>query len=107
MDKQLLATVVSEAKPESGQLHRSSGNFSTDSITPGALYVTFEVVDSPNPDAIHFDVMRDKSVGFDPIEYKNAYSGFQSNNVEPFRSLYIANPENASAPFTVNVYSIS
>ena len=107
MAKTLVATVVSNDKPQSGQKHRSSGNFSTDSIPQGTSYVSFEVTDTANPDIIHFDVMRDKSMGIDPTEYSNAYSGFQSDNVTPHRSLYIANPKNASGDFTVNVYANS
>ena len=104
MGQTLLATVISDPQPQPGQEHRSSGNFSTDLIPADTQYVSFEVVDNPNSSFIHFDVMEDKTLRVDPIIYENAYSGFESNIVTPYRSLYIANPQSATQEFTVNIY---
>ncbi|MFD2573189.1 hypothetical protein ACFSUS_21280 [Spirosoma soli] len=105
MAQTLLATVVSDPQPQPGQKHRSSGNFSTDSMPSGTKYVSFQVINTANPDIIHFDVMQDVSMGIDPTRYSDAYNGFQSNYTDPHRSLYIANPRNASGNFTVQVYA--
>lgn len=109
MGQTLLATVTSSPKPQPGQTHRSSGNFSTDSMPSNAKYVLFTVQPSggDDPNAIHFDVMQDKSAAHDPTRYSNMYNNAQGSYVEPQRSLYIANPTGATADFTVSVYAVT
>ncbi|WP_010244139.1 hypothetical protein [Acetivibrio cellulolyticus] len=108
MSNVLLATVVSEPQPQSGQSHRSSGNFSTDSMPDGTKYFLFKVINHPNPDPIRFDVMQDKSAAKDPTWYKDVYNNKQEDtHIDKCRNLYIANPENAdSKQFTVEVYAV-
>ncbi|MDO7877667.1 DeoR family transcriptional regulator [Hymenobacter sp. ASUV-10] len=109
MGQTLLATITSEAHPQSGQKHRSSGNFSTEGMPSGTKYILFTVQPSgsDNPNAIHFDVMQDKSAAIDPTRYANMYNNSQGSYLEPQRSLYIANPTGATANFTVSVYAVT
>ncbi|MDD4170276.1 MAG: hypothetical protein PHD36_08525 [Desulfotomaculaceae bacterium] len=105
----LLAAVVSEPHPQAGQKHRSSGNFSTDTMPDGIKALLFKVVNHPNPDPIRFDVKHDKSAAIDTTWYENVYNNKQEDkNLEKCRNLYIANPENAQEKqFTVEVYAVT
>ncbi|AFU16636.1 DeoR family transcriptional regulator [Bacillus thuringiensis] len=103
--QQLVATVLSQPKPLDGQKNRSSGNFSTESLPSGTQYLKWEVEGGGNPDLVSFNVMKDVSAGTDPVVFHDVLSGNRTSVVSA-RSLYIANPKNASEPFTVSVYAI-
>ena len=99
----LLSSVVSLPHPQSGQKHRSSGNFSTDNADPKAKFFIIKVTNNPNADDVNFDVMEDKSGATDPTIWRGMYSG-NKVAVERKRDLYIANPKNAKENFTVEFY---
>lgn len=103
--QQLVATVLSQPGPLEGQKNRSSGNFSTESLPSGTKYLRWEIEGGGDPDFISFNVMEDKSAAVDPVHFTGVLSGNRTNVVSK-RSLYIANPSNASGPFTVSVYAI-
>lgn len=65
----------------------------------------WEIEGGGNPDFVRFNIMKDVSVGTDPVVFHNVLSG-NRKSVESARSLNIANPKNASEPFTVSVYTI-
>lgn len=103
-----IASVTSEPQPQSGQDHRSSGNFSSEGYPSDTQYFLWEVtnVDGTPNQVIHFDVKEDKSVQIDHTPYPNCYSGKQDTPMSS-RSLYIANPQNATANFIVTLYAVS
>ncbi|MDO8161668.1 DeoR family transcriptional regulator [Bacillus toyonensis] len=105
MAEQLIATVFSQSTPLPGQKNRSSGNFSTEFLPPGTLYLKWIITGGGDPDIISFNVMKDVSAGTDPVIFSGVLSGNRTNVVSE-RSLYIANPKNALDPFTVSVYAI-
>ncbi|EOO22079.1 hypothetical protein ICM_06311 [Bacillus cereus BAG1X2-3] len=85
--------------------NRSSGNFSTESLPSGSQYLKWEVEGGGNPDLVRFNVMKGVSAGTDPVVFHDVLSGNRTSVVSA-RSLYIANPKNASEPFTVSVSAI-
>ncbi|MDP1422130.1 DeoR family transcriptional regulator [Peribacillus simplex] len=103
--QQLVATVLSQPSPLEGQNNRSSGNFSTESLPSGTQYLKWEIEGGGNPDLISFNVMEDRSAAVDPVLFTGVLSGNRTNVVSK-RLLYIANPSNASEPFTVSVYAV-
>jgi hypothetical protein len=105
MAEKLLAAVTSDAQPQPGQKHRSSGNFSTQDAPVGTNALRWEIADTGNPNGIRFGVKDDKSVGVDPPVFEDVYNNKQTGYVAD-RSLYVANPEGASSKFTVKVYAI-
>ncbi|AFZ27411.1 hypothetical protein Cylst_5389 [Cylindrospermum stagnale PCC 7417] len=90
------ALIVSQPHPQSGQNNRSSGNFSAQDC-PGPR-LKWRV-----PGSIKFKVMEDKS-GTDLLIHSNVDNG-KVTRKHSSRSLYIANPENATADFQVDVYN--
>lgn len=108
MGQTLIASVTSSPTPQDGQKHRSSGNFSTQTIPDGTSYLLWNVLNTDGSQnlIIHFDVMEDVSVGIDPTIYKDCYTGKQDAPKE-YRSLYIANPKNATDNFIVQVFAVS
>lgn len=92
------ASVTSEPQPQSGQDHRSSGNFSTEGCGGTQLRWTC-------PEGIEFDVMKDVSLGQDPTIFSHVSNG-EVTSMYQDRSLYIANPTGASSNFTVAVEGI-
>jgi hypothetical protein len=108
MGQTLIASVTSSPAPQDGQKHRSSGNFSTQTIPDGTSYLLWNVLNADGSQnlTIHFDVMEDVSVGLDPTIYSNCYTGKQDAPKE-YRSLYIANPKNATDNFIVQVFAVS
>ncbi|PEO61499.1 DeoR family transcriptional regulator [Bacillus toyonensis] len=103
--QQLVAAVLSQPRPLDGQKNRSSGNFSTESLPSGTKYLKWEIEGGGDPDFVSFNVMQDVSAGTDPVHFKGVLSGNRTAVVSK-RSLYIANPGDASEPFTVKVYAI-
>ncbi|MGJ5673581.1 MAG: hypothetical protein ACR9NN_08230 [Nostochopsis sp.] len=91
----LCTSVTSSPSPQSGEKNRSSGNFSTQNCEPR---LKWEV--APR---IIFNVMRDKSAGKDPVILSNVNDGKVTDAID-IRSLYIANPQNATENFEVKVY---
>ncbi|KOY83473.1 DeoR family transcriptional regulator [Lysinibacillus macroides] len=104
--KQLIASVTSEKGPQSGQKHRSSGNFSTEGLPQGTKALVWEIEGGGDPDLISFNVMQDKSAATDPVIFKDVLNGNRTA-VKSIRSLYIADPSGASSSFIVHVYAIS
>lgn len=106
MNKQLISTVVSQPKPQDGQKNRSSNNFSTKSIPSGTKYLLFEVAETPDNDAVFFNVMLDKTAATDPTIYHNEGNGNRTNIIEKSDSLYISNPSGATTNFEVKIYAL-
>ncbi|HEY9803681.1 MAG TPA: hypothetical protein V6D25_25285 [Leptolyngbyaceae cyanobacterium] len=94
----LCTSIVSQPQPQSGQNNRSSGNFTTQDCQGPRL--EWRV-----PGNIEFNVMEDKSGGTDPVILRDARSGTVTG-VFGQRSIYIANPRNATESFTVQVLNI-
>ncbi|MCC5643149.1 hypothetical protein LC607_09380 [Nostoc sp. CHAB 5824] len=86
------ACVTSESRPQSGQRNRSSGNFSTQGCAASLKWTA--------PIPIVFDVKQDVSGGSDPTPFSGLTNDVVTVNPNQ-RSLYIANPKNANASFTV------
>lgn len=104
--KQLIASVTSEKEHQSGQKHRSSGNFSTEGLPEGTKALSWEIEGGGDPDSIKFNVMQDKSAASDPVIFKDVLNGNRTE-VKSIRSLYIADPSGASSSFVVHVYAIN
>jgi hypothetical protein len=86
------ACVTSESRPQSGQRNRSSGNFSTQGCAASLRWTA--------PVPIVFDVKQDRSGRSDPTPFSGLTNGVVTVNPNQ-RSLYIANPKNATGNFTV------
>jgi hypothetical protein len=99
-----IASVTSGPTAQSGEDHRSSGNFSTEGAPSGTKNVQFVITDNPNADKITFNVMQDVSVGSDSTIWQSV----ANNEVVKYaasRSYYIADPENAgNQSFTVQIW---
>ncbi|MDJ0675015.1 MAG: DeoR family transcriptional regulator [Calothrix sp. MO_167.B42] len=109
MNQQLLASVTSEAGPQSGQKNRSSGNFSTENAPPNTRNLLWKVVpldEGIPPSGIKFEVMEDKR-GKDPTIWTDV-SNDLFTNYQSSRSLYIANPSGSGpSGFKVLVYAVT
>lgn len=107
MAQQLIASITSDPRPQSGQKHRSSGNFSTEGAPSGTHNIqwTIAMSDGSSPDGITFDVMKDVSGGTDPTIWSGVRNGSQTS-YSSYRSVYIANPSGASKSFTVLAYAV-
>jgi hypothetical protein len=99
-NQKLIATVTSEARPQSGQNNRSSGNFSIDSLPSGTYALKWTA-----PAGVFFNVMRDKSAAKDPVVFSMVSDGTTTSPTTS-RSYYIANPIGAFTDFNVSVYAI-
>ena len=100
-----VASVASNYKPNPGQKHRSSPNFSTETAASDSIFFYFEISGNPNFDSISFDVWEDK-FSIDGTAYSNVKNG---SWIKPVRKkkLYIANPKNAGMQsFTVIIKEI-
>lgn len=106
--QQLIASIVSTPKHQSGQKHRSSGNFSTGNAPTDTSQIRWVVVtdDGSSPDGISFDVMQDIHWDTDPTIWSGVRTN-QQTNYQSHRSVYIANPSGAESNFTVLVYAIT
>jgi hypothetical protein len=105
----LMATVVSDPEPQPGQKHRSSGNFSTESMPENPIRWKWVVTGHPNCDAICFNVKHDIKAAIDTVWFKDVYNGKQTkNNMKKEGSLYISDPSNANGQkFNVSVYAVT
>lgn len=92
------ASITSEPNPQGGQSHRSSDNFSTAGC--GSVSIRWS-----SPEGITYDVMQDVSGGTDPVIHHGLTNGSVTSNNQS-RSLYIANPRNASSDFLVSVSGV-
>lgn len=100
-----IASVVSEAKPLSGENHRSSEDFDTDDTPKETQLMYWEVTGNSNASKIQFDV-KDDRFGPDSTKLIGVKSG-DFTKVYRDDDLYIANPRNAgNQDFTVRVYAI-
>lgn len=100
-----LGSVTSEWRPQPGQQHRSSGDFSTEGLPGGTTALYWEVMGAPN-DRASFDVMENVPFGFDPIVFRGVMNGSRTHVYES-RGLYIANPQGSGEQnFTVRVYAV-
>jgi hypothetical protein len=86
------ACVTSEPRPQSGQRNRSSGNFSTQGCSSSLRW--------SSPPGITYDIKQDRSRRSDPTRLFGLTNGVRTGNPNE-RSLYIANPRNASSNFRV------
>ncbi|AHN22022.1 DeoR family transcriptional regulator [Lysinibacillus sphaericus] len=102
----LIASVTSEQNPQSGQKHRSSGNFSTEGLPEGTTTLLWKVEGGGDSNAIKFNVMQDKSAATDPVIFKGILSGNRTD-AKSIRSLYIADPSGATSSFVVHVYAVN
>jgi hypothetical protein len=105
----LMATVVSDPEPQPGQIHRSSGNFSTDSMPENTIKWKWVVTEHPNNDAISFNVKHDIHGGIDTTWFENVGNGMLTNHpMKKERNLYISDPKNANGKnFNVSVYAVT
>lgn len=105
----LMACVVFDPASQPGQEHRSSGNFSTDSMPDGTTAFKWEIKNRPGPSSVRFDVKQDVGRGKDHTWFTDVTNDEETQNrLERCRSLYVANPQGAgSADFTVEVYAVS
>ena len=105
----LMASVVSGPGPQSGQKHRSSGDFSTDSMPNNTVAWKWVITNTPNPDAVRFNVKHDISAGIDTTWFEDLYNGKQTdNNMKKERTLYISDPSGCDGnDFTVEVYAVT
>lgn len=85
------ACVTSEAQPQRGQKHRSSGNFSTQGCTTSIQWSL--------PANIKIDIKEDISGGRDPNFYSLSNGAIKQNLNK--RDIYIANPQGAQKSFEV------
>jgi hypothetical protein len=99
-----ICSVTSEAAPQDGQKHRSSGNFSTQDAPSGTKKLQWYVTESDAFDSVEFDVMEDRKLKHDPV----VFSGLKNGAITEYKSdrqLYIANPANAGGKtFVVQVW---
>lgn len=101
-----IASVRSEGQPQSGQKHRSSGNFSTDDAPDGYNSFEWQVSETEQPGNVKFDVMEDKTASSDPTIWSQLTNG-SSTDVQKKRRLYIANPSGSNGgSFLVTVYAV-
>jgi hypothetical protein len=99
-----IVEITSLGKPQPGQKHRSSGNFSTQGVPGGFSKFYWEVSGTQQPDSVKFDVKRDKSGGTDPVIYPNLKNK-SVTDIQQIRSLYIADPKGSyGGDFRVTVY---
>ncbi len=100
-----LASVTSSWSPQPGQQHRSSGDFSTQQAPPGTTELLWRV-SGGGSQTVSFDIMENKSLGFDPVLFDNLTDG-SATSFHSSRSLYVANPRGATGQtFTVTVYAM-
>ncbi|WP_414619923.1 hypothetical protein [Calothrix sp. CCY 0018] len=109
--RQLVTTVRSEGAPKRGQKHRSSGNFSTDTLPAGYSRLCWEIGQTTaKVSRIKFNVKKDKSLRGDSTEFKNLGHGSKTK-IKKSRQLYIADPRGAydsfgnKVGFLVEVYA--
>lgn len=103
-----VAGVTSQPRPQEGQEHRSSGNFSYQNLPENTVAIQFAIDTETEPaDYIVFDVMEDRSLRRDEVIYQNVGNGSQFPVEGVDRSLYIANPRNANGDFYVQVLAIT
>ncbi|WP_380705346.1 binary toxin-like calcium binding domain-containing protein [Salinithrix halophila] len=100
----LVATVTSGSEPQKGQNSRSSGNFSIDSLPAGTKKLKW-VVEGEGASSIKYTVKEDKSSANDNVFWESLTNGIETN-IKKSRSLYIADPKNATSNFKVKVYAI-
>lgn len=96
----LIASITSEARPQSGQKNRSSGNFAIETLPSGTYALKWYA-----PEGVRFNVMRDKSGGKDPVVFSTVSDGTTTSPLTS-RSYYIANPSGADSDFNVSVYAL-
>jgi hypothetical protein len=101
----VLTSVESSPAPQPGQAQRSSNDFSLDKFPHGMRVLRWRVVGGTGG-SVSFDVLQDVRGGFDQVVYSAVRDGAETphNNLDP---LYIANPQNAQGPFTVEVSACS
>jgi hypothetical protein len=98
--------VVSEAGPQEGQQHRSSNNFSTESLTGKSIQWT--CVDGQGNTSIVFTVMHDDHSGIERVDetiFKPVTNGTVTSMCKK-SDLYIADPSGAGSDFTVTATGI-
>lgn len=101
-------TVLSSKSVQSGQKHRSSINFTTESFGKNCsliirAYYDYGTTDQREAKDVSFDIKVDKT-GTDSTWKENIKSGYCCNNTND-RNLYIANPVNAKQDFMVVIES--
>ncbi len=101
-----LASVTSSWAPQPGQQHRSSGNFSIEQAPAGTTRLLW-LITGFNGKVVAFDIMEDKSLGFDPVVFDNLTDG-STTEFHSSRSLYVASPRGGGdQSFTVTVYAVT
>ncbi|MFP3326269.1 DeoR family transcriptional regulator, partial [Planococcus sp. SIMBA_160] len=79
----------SEARPQSGQKNRSSGNFAIQTLPSGTYALRWSA-----PPGVFFNVMRDVSRGKEPVVFSTVSDG-TTTRYPTSRAYYIANPSGA------------
>lgn len=109
MSELIIASVTSEARPKTGQSHRSSGNFSTDTAPINTTGLRWEVRGTNRSSLVSnvsFDVMIDVSAGRDKTEFSGLTNG-RTTAYKKNRKYYIANPEYApDEGFIIDVFAL-
>jgi hypothetical protein len=105
-DRVQIASVRSEGAHQSGEKHRSSGNFSTDNTPDGYQQFEWEVSETEQPGNVKFNVMEDKSAHSDPVIFEQLTNSSTTDIVKS-RRLYIADPSGSNGgSFLVTVWAL-
>ena len=100
-----IASIRSEGNPQSGQKHRSSGNFSTDDSPDGYNAFEWQVSETEQPQNVKFSVKEDQTAGSDKTVWSKLGDG-SSTDVKKERRLYIADPSGSNnGSFLVTVFA--
>lgn len=111
IDQVKIAEVRSNGTPLPGQVNRSSDNF-VFTIPAGTLQLRYAVTGSPNAGTVTFNVMKDVTLGVDPVIARDVRNGsvVSPSGYQSGTRYYIANPGNnpGSPPsaFVVEVWAV-
>ena len=109
IEQERIAEVRSQGTPLPGQKNRSSDNV-TFTIPAGTLQLRYNVTGSPNAATVTFNVMKDVTLGIDPVIAKDVKSSSVSpvSDYQSGTRYYIANPGNnpGNPPFVVELWAV-
>jgi uncharacterized protein YgiM (DUF1202 family) len=93
----IIAASASEAKPQSGQKHRSGFNFQLLSSNGNSITLS-------SPAGVVYDIKQDVT-GTDPTPVQNATNGtvITQGTLVTGKNYYIANPQHANENFSVTL----
>lgn len=108
MSKQLLVSIQSDPAPQPGQKNRSSDNFQFKSLPQGDLEI--DLSGNPNAGNISFNIMKDVSLGSDPVILKSVHNGQQApaKTFKTKTDYYIASPQQTGGQdFVVEFFALT